>query len=233
MARERYEHKATSTTRINVSFSDTMYYDVFNAALQMEDSLPLQDYRKSKLVPGVEKMPYPGLLGLLGGLAIDLGGISGSLGEQADREVFFNRDNVGVAPVICYESVYGDYVTEYIRNGAEAIFIITNDGWWSNTAGHRQHLQYASLRAIETRRDIARSANTGISCFVNRRGDILQATKYWEPAVINGTIRLSGEQTFFVRHGDYLGKAAGIVSVFLVLITVLRRKKISRLSAEA
>ncbi len=229
MAREKYDYRATTTTRTHVSNSDTLFYDVFNAALQLEDSLPAQDYRKSKLVPGVEKMPYPDLLGLLGGLAIDLGGISGSLGEQANREVFFNRKGTGIAPVICYESVYGDYVTGYVRNGAEAIFIITNDGWWSNSAGHIQHVQYASLRAIETRRDIARSANTGISCFVNRRGDILQATNYWEPAVISSAIQLNSEQTFFVRHGDYIGRFAGYLSIAFVFATLVRwkRKKVN------
>ncbi len=225
MAREKYDHKATTTTRIHASNSDTIFYDVFNAALQMEDTLPLQDYRKSKLVPGVEKMPYPGLLGgLLGGLAIDLGGISGSLGEQDDREVFFNSDSIGIAPVICYESVYGDYVAEYVRNGAQAIFIITNDGWWSNSAGHIQHLQYASLRAIETRRDIARSANTGISAFINRRGDIEQATNYWEPAVITKNIQLSSDITFFVRYGDYIGRVACFLALFFMLMTFVRRK---------
>jgi len=169
-------------------------------------------------------MPYPGILGLLGGLAIDLGGISGSLGEQDSREVFFNSDSVGIAPVICYESVYGDYVAEYVRNGAEAIFIITNDGWWSNSAGHVQHLQYASLRAIETRRDIARSANTGISAFINRRGDIEQPTSYWEPAVITKNIQLNSEVTFFVRYGDYIGRVACFLAIFFVLMTFVRKK---------
>ncbi len=224
IAREKYDHKSTTTTRIHASNSDTLFYDVFNAALQMEDTLPIQDYRKSKLVPGVEKMPYPGLLGLLGGLAIDLGGISGSLGEQDNREVFRNSDSIGIAPVICYESVYGDYVAEYVRNGAEAIFIITNDGWWSNSAGHKQHLQYASLRAIETRRDIARSANTGISAFINRRGDIEQATNYWEPAVITKNIQLNSEITFFVRYGDYIGRVACFLAIFFVLMTFVRKK---------
>jgi apolipoprotein N-acyltransferase len=146
------------------------------------------------------------------------------LGEQTDREVFFNKQGTGIAPVICYESIYGDYVTKYVQNGAEAIFIVTNDGWWSNSAGHIQHVQYASLRAIETRRDIARSANTGISCFVNRRGDILQATQYWEPAVISQPIQLNSEQTMFVRYGDYIGRVAGFLSIFFVLMTVVRRK---------
>src|SRR5574343_444659 len=74
--------------------------------------------------------------------------------------------NLKLAPAVCYESVYGDFMAKYIRSGAEVICIITNDGWWGNTPGHRQHLAYAKLRAIETRKQIIRSANTGISCFV-------------------------------------------------------------------
>lgn len=224
IARQQYDHKATSTTRVHINKSDTLYYDVFNAAIQLEDTLPLLEYRKSKLVPGVEKMPYPQVLGLLGGLAIDLGGIAGSMGSQDDREVFFNSHNIGIAPVICYESVYGEYVGEYVLNGAQAIFIITNDGWWSNTAGHLQHLQYASLRAIETRRDIARSANTGISAFINRRGDIEQATSYWEPAVISKKIQLNSDLTFFVQYGDYIGRVACFLAIFFMLMTFVRRK---------
>ena len=104
------------------------------------------------------------------------------------------------------------------------IFIITNDGWWGNTAGHKQHLHYASLRAIETRRSIARSANTGISAFINQRGDIEQATEYWEPAVIQGTIRANDQMTFYGRHGDYLARTAAWLSVFVFLAALVKGK---------
>ena len=101
---------------------------------------------------------------------------------------------------------FGEFVTNYIKEGAQAIFIVTNDGWWGNTPGHVQHLHYASLRAIETRKSIARSANTGISCFINQRGEILQATKYWEPNVVKGSIQFNNETTFYIKHGDFIGR---------------------------
>ena len=124
-------------------------------------------------------MPFPAIFGLLDDFAIDLGGTAGSLGMQAHPSVF-RSGKITAAPVVCYESVYGDYVREYINQGANIICIMTNDGWWEDTPGYRQHCQYARLRAIEERRSIARSANTGISCFIDQRGEIHQATKSFE-----------------------------------------------------
>lgn len=92
-----------------------------------------------------------------------------------------------VAPSICYESVYGDFMSEYIRKGAEVICIITNDGWWGNTPGHKQHLSYAKLRAIETRKQVIRCANTGISGFIDEFGNISQAQPYWESPLLTET----------------------------------------------
>ncbi|MFQ5632695.1 MAG: apolipoprotein N-acyltransferase [bacterium] len=196
-------------------------YDAYNSAIQIDTTGVVPIYHKSRLVPGVERMPYPKFFSFLNNLAIDLGGITGSLGTQKRRDVFVSQQGFGIAPVICYESVFGEYVSEYIKNGANAIFIITNDGWWGKTPGHLQHLRYASMRAIETRRSIARSANTGISCFINQRGDILQATKYDEQIAIRGKIAMNNVQTFYTHCGDLLGKGAVIATLFFVLSMVV------------
>ena len=203
---------------------DEAYYDAFNTALQIDPTDSIQIYHKSKLVPGVEKMPFPKLLEPLEKLAIDLGGTTGSLGVQDERTVFVSPDKLmGIAPVICYESIYGEYVGEYIKNGAQLIFIITNDGWWDDSPGYKQHLSYASLRAIETRRSITRSANTGISCFIDQRGDASQLTKWWEPAVIKSSINANADQTFYVEYGDYIARAAAMISVLIILYYMLVR----------
>jgi apolipoprotein N-acyltransferase len=202
------------------------YYDAFNTALQIDTSAKIQIYHKSKLVPGVERMPYPAVFGFLGKLAIDLGGMSGSLGTQDERTVFKGKERI--APVVCYESIYGEYVGEYINNGANLIFIITNDGWWRDTPGYKQHLLYGRLRAIETRRCIARSANTGISCFIDERGDFSQETEWWKPAVIQASINHNSEKTFYTKHGDIIGRVcfyvSGIVLLFAVVMRFVRRK---------
>lgn len=202
------------------------YYDSYNTALQLDNSDLIQVYHKSKLVPGVEKMPFPFIFKYLGKFAIDLGGTTGSLGTQEERSVFVSSDKkMKAAPVVCYESVYGEYVSEYIKNGAQFIAIITNDGWWGDTPGYKQHLKYGTLRAIETRRYIARSANTGISCVITDKGEIQQATEWWVPAVINAKIKLNNDLTFYTRYGDYIGRAALYLSLLLILYSWLLRFK--------
>ena len=110
------------------------------------------------------------------------GGTKWGYGVQKERSCFEHpADSLKIAPVICYESVFGNYVADYVRNGAEAIFIITNDGWWKNTNGYMQHLSYASLRAIETRRPVARAANTGISCIIDIRGKRIKESCMVDP----------------------------------------------------
>jgi apolipoprotein N-acyltransferase len=197
------------------------YYDVYNTAMQIDNSGEIQLYHKSKLVPGVEKMPFPSVLGFLENLAIDMGGMTGSHGIDKERKVFScPTDGIKIAPVICYESVYGEYIGGYVKNGADLIFIITNDGWWNDTPGYRQHLQYARLKAVSQRRSIARSANTGISCFINQRGDIIQPTKWWEPAVIRETINANDEMTFYASFGDYPARISLLLAGLLLLWTI-------------
>jgi len=156
---------------------------------------------------------------------IDLGGASGTLGTQKEASNFDSVDGVQVAPVICFESVFGEYVADYVLKGAQAIFIITNDGWWKNSRGYKQHLLFSRLRAIETRRSIARAANTGTSCFINQRGDVIQPTKWWEEAAIAGTLNTNNKITFYVKHGDYIARGAVLVSVLLGLLVFAKRFK--------
>lgn len=217
---EIYDTKATPTARL---FQDgTCCWDSYNAALEVDSSGIRNHYYKTKLVPGVERMPYPQIFGFLEKFAIDLGGSTGSMATSPEPVVFTNGI-VPVAPAICYESVYGDYLTGFVRNGAQLIFIITNDGWWGDSPGHKQHLQYASLRAIETRRSIARSANTGISCYINQRGDIIQAMPYWEKHVIRQTIHANDTITLYVRYGDYPGRIALFASIAVLLLVLVKR----------
>jgi apolipoprotein N-acyltransferase len=196
------------------------HFDVFNSALLLDTSPGYVSYHKSKLVPGVEKMPYPEILGPLASIAIDEGGPSGSLGSSDSPVVFHISDKLRTAPVICYESVFGEYVTGYIRRGANIITIITNDGWWGHTAGYKQHLIYGALRAIETRTFIARSANTGVSAFILPNGEILQATKFWEPAVIKSKYVVNNVPTFYVKHGDFIARWALLPSALLFLLSL-------------
>jgi len=202
-----------------------MRYDSYNSAFQLDESGRIPIYNKSLLVAGVETMPHAQLLGFLEDLTVQLGGTFRSHGTQEFRETFASpQDSTRVAPVICWESVFGEYVTEYVREaGAHFLFIITNDGWWRKTPGHRQHNAYARLRAIETRRSIARSANTGISSLINQRGQELDRIGWWERAGLRGDLNKNDRLTFYVRYGDFLGRISGFVAAIFLLYSLVAR----------
>jgi apolipoprotein N-acyltransferase len=200
------------------------YYDDFNTAIFLSGNDSVRKYHKSKFVPGVERMPFPAFFKPLEKLAINMGGTTGSLGEQPERTVFFSKSNsLKIAPVICYESVYGEFVNEYVLKGANIICIITNDGWWGDSPGYKQHLDYARLRAIETRRPVTRSANTGTSCFIDKWGAVSQRTPWWKPIAIKVNVHPNTELTFYVRHGDYIGRAAVFIAFCLLGYSFLLR----------
>ena len=199
------------------------WYDMYNAAAQVDTSLVQQVYIKSKLVIGVETMPYPEYLGFLRKLTVRLGGTFRSNGMQGYRENLYSRDDsTGIAPVICYESIFGEYVTDYLKEDGGFIFVITNDGWWGDTPGYRQHQSYSRIRAIENRRSIARSANTGISSLINQKGQVLQRTRYWEPDALRGELNVNDKITFYTRHGDYIARIAYFFSLLIFLYTLTR-----------
>ncbi len=180
----------------------------------------LQLYHKSKLTPGVEILPSFNGLKWLEKYAIDLGGTVGSLGMDPVRKVYSTVNTVPVSPAICYESIFGEFFAKFVKNGAQIMIIITNDGWWGNTAGHRQHFSFTHLRAIETRRSIARSANTGISALIDQRGDVHQVTGYWKPAVIKGTMNANAKITFYVKYGDYIARYLTVIGGIIFLGTL-------------
>lgn len=198
---------------------DKYFYAYNTATLITKDDIQL--YHKSRLTPGVESMPSWWILRPLANMAVDLGGTTGTLKKDTEARVL-SFDNHKVGTLICYESAFGGYVTEFVRKGADMLFVITNDGWWGDTPGHRQHLEFSSLRAIETRRSIARSANTGISAFINQKGDIVEKSKYWEQTALRNTLKTNEKQTFYVRYGDYIYKVSVFLTALLLVLTFVR-----------
>ena len=179
---------------------------------------------KSKLVLGVEKIPFSRWIPWLEELSIKNGGTSGTLGIEKEPKNYITK-TCTFGPCICYESIYGEFIAKQCKKGNEALFIITNDGWWGDTPGYKQHASFARLRAIENRRSIARSANTGISCFINQRGDVSQATKWWVPTAINGVINKNRKTTFYTENGDLIGETLAIMSVLLLGFGLFKKTK--------
>ena len=215
-----YSEKAPSHTARHIR--EGLWLESHNSALMTDGSARTEIFHKSKLVVAVEDTPYPAIFCRIDDM---LGGVMGRCVGQDEislLNVKGDGTNIPVGCAVCYESVYGEYYTDYIRKGAKAMAIITNDAWWGNTPGYRQHLSYASLRAIETRRAIARCANTGISAIVSPSGKILKPTPWWEQASIRSYIPLREDLTFFVTHGDITGRICSFLFCLLLLALVVR-----------
>lgn len=211
--------KITETAR---EIGENDHYDIYNVSLQVDTTSNVQIYRKSRLVPGAELLPYIKVFGFLGDLMSDLGGMSGSHGRQEHPTSFTNSINgMKVGVPVCYESAFGEHCGGFVEDGAQMIFVITNDGWWHDTPGYKQHCSFSRLRAVETRRSIARSANTGISCIINQRGDVVESLGWWQRGGISATINANDKVTFYSKYGDYLARMCCVVSVILILMQIV------------
>lgn len=216
-----YQEERPSYTARNLR--DGLWVESHNSALMIDGTSRTDIFHKSKLVVAVEHTPYPRIFCPIDDL---LGGVMGRCVGQEEINILnvkgIDGQNIPIGCAVCYESVYGEYYTDYVRKGARAMTIITNDAWWGDTPGYRQHLSYASLRAIETRRAIARCANTGISAIIAPSGEILQPTPWWEPAVIESSIPLRDDITFYVSHGDITGRVCTFIFILLLLALCVR-----------
>ena len=190
------------------------HYESYNGSVVLDSSGTTSFYHKSMLVPGVETLPW--FLKFIDKWFEKFGGTTAGYAKQKEREVLNAKGGFNIAPSICYESIYGEFMSRYVRNGANIICIITNDGWWKNTPGYKQHMNYARLRAIETRTWVARSANTGISCFIDPYGRVINPQPYNTTAAIKLSVRPGNSTTFFVKYGDILSKIMVVLSILLI-----------------
>ncbi|QIY83554.1 apolipoprotein N-acyltransferase [Chryseobacterium sp. NEB161] len=226
-----YVYKEDEEKPSTASYLDRqgIWVDEYNSAIQIIPNQQPEVYHKAMLVPGVEIFPYINFFKpILGDVMLDLGGTTRSLGVSEERKVFANPYNKSViAPIICYESIYGEFVTDYVKKGANLLTIVTNDSWWGYSQGHKQLLAYAKLRAIETRRDIARAANSGISAHINSRGDIVEELPYGYKGALMAKVNLIDKETFYTKSGDFLSRICLFV-IGALLLFIPGRKYLAR-----
>ncbi|HBL78110.1 MAG: apolipoprotein N-acyltransferase [Bacteroidetes bacterium GWF2_42_66] len=199
-------------------------YEEYNSAVLIDASVPVQIYHKNILVSGVEKVPFARYFGFLKNFFFDLGGTTGGLGAGVPLN-FVVGDSLQLSPLICFESMFGGYLGGLIRQGGEYVVVMTNDGWWKKSSGAGLHFSYSRLRAIEMRRSIVRSANTGFSGFINQRGDVLQKSDWWTRTVVTGELYGNQTLTFYARYGDYIGRFSAFVAGLLFLLFISGRIK--------
>ena len=235
-----YPDSNTAPKDSRISPGSRSRYKTFNSAILIEpgvDKNKSQIHEKSKLVPFSENVPYKHYLPFLGKLirwSVGIGDWDFGPGLH-----IFTMDNPHLSlntkfeTWICFESVFSDYAREGVKNGAEFIVIVTNDGWFGKSAGPVQHKQYAVLRAIENRKWIVRCAQTGISCYIDPLGNIYDEIPINTEGVISKTIFANNEKTFYTEHGDIIGTIGyytAIISliVFFVLYFIRRKVIINR-----
>ncbi len=241
---QRYTRETvTPTARVVPLGGDTLRYDAFNSALLIAPDT-WWVYHKALLVPGVETLPWHKWTApLLGDLMLDLGGISGTLGtptvfpqlrlkvrscsQSGNSPVRSsgqgNEHALTILTVICYESVFPEYLRDRLHDSTALIAIITNDGWWGRTDGHRQHFHYARVQAITFRKWIVRAANTGISGVIDPLGQIIARTQYDEQTFLYREVPLCPGKTFFARVGNAIGRTAIFLWVLLLVLTGVAR----------
>ena len=217
-----YTQEAPSYTARNIR--EGLWLESHNSALITDGTKRTEIFHKSKLVVGVEHTPYPRIFCPLDN---KLGGVMGRCVGQDEISLLNVKGDGSVIPVgcaVCYESVYGEYYTDYIRKGARAMTIITNDAWWGNTPGHKRLFDYCRLRAIETRRAIARSANTGISGFISPRGGVIGERLEWdERGVLTADVELRNDVTFYMMYGDWVARIATYIAAMSLLYYVAKK----------
>ena len=202
-------------------------YVLYNSALLYQNG-SFQLYHKSKLVPLVEKQPFYGIMKPFQSFIESSGGFFGRYGTTPAETVFTLNDSTRIAPLICFESVYGHQLTKQINQDAGLIVLLTNDGWWNTSGGYVQHLNYAKLRCIESGRYMVRAANTGVSAIIDNQGNIIQQTNYGQKEVLIGDVNVYKEITFYSRFGDYLGLIAlggSLIMLIQYLIIKYFRKR--------
>jgi len=205
------------------------YYDDFNSTTLLVPGRELGPvYKKIVLVPFAERIPYAGTFKfLIEPLKWNVG--IGMWGKGSDTVLFSlplrDRPDSKFASMICYESVYPNFVREFVVRGAQFLVIMTNDSWWGNTPGAYQHASYASIRAIENRRWIVCAANGGISGFVDPGGNYHHATRLYTRSSFHGTIEPRTELTFYARHGDVFAGACAVSAILLLLLSLLPQRR--------
>ncbi|MDG1251518.1 MAG: apolipoprotein N-acyltransferase [Flavobacteriaceae bacterium] len=221
---DTYEDEYAPTLTSNY-IRKNLWIEYYNSALSEQYQKDIEVYHKSKLVVGVENMPFKKILKpLLGEFLIDMGGTVASRMIQKKRSVFshsFNQEKA--APVICWESIFGEFVTGYVNEGATFLAVISNDAWWGETPGHKQLISYTRLRAIENRRDIVRSANTGISAIIDARGEIIKKTRYDTKTLLTGNISSRSKLTFYTRYGDIIARWSILIAIIYFLLAISGR----------
>jgi len=162
-------------------------------------------YDKMHLVPFGEYVPFKRLLFFAESLTRQVGDfIPGA------EYTIASLDGHPISTAICYESIFPDLVRRFVKRGSELLVVITNDGWFGESSAPYQHLRMGVVRAVENRRYMVRTANTGISAIIDPYGRIEASTPIGIRTILDGTVHFRSDRTFYTEYGDIFAYANAI-----------------------
>ena len=185
-------------------------YNIFNSAsLVHADGTFAGRYDKMHLVPFGEYVPYQQLFFFAGNLLRNVGRF-----EPGQRRTVFSSGGHWYGAFICYESIFGDEIRQFTRDGAELLVNLSDDGWYGDTGAPWQHLNMVRMRAIENHRWVVRATNTGVTAAINPYGRVTAAAPRHVRTAIQVGFGYEHDLTFYVRHGDLFAYLCSLLTVF-------------------
>ncbi|HKB86214.1 MAG TPA: apolipoprotein N-acyltransferase, partial [Ignavibacteriaceae bacterium] len=211
------------------------YYRTYNAIFLFSPyTREIQKYGKMKLVPFGERVPFVDTFPFLGDLIKWGVGITGwNVGKDT---VVFNvplkikndtgkQDTLELNGLVCYESIYPDFVASFVDKGAQLITVVTNDSWYGNSSGPYQHKEMSVLRAVENRRSVLRAANGGISCYIDPLGITKVQSKMFTKDIIVQDVPVETGKTFYTRTHSVIPTLCSVFSLWVIGIVILKKLK--------
>lgn len=204
------------------------YFTTYNSILLFNPiSKEIQKYGKMHLVPLGEKVPFVESLPFLGDFFKWNVGIS-SWNTGRDTTIFnlvIDNDTIKLAGLVCFESVFPSFVSEFAKRGAEFLVVVTNDSWYGNSSGPYQHKEFAALRAVENRKALVRSANGGISCLIDEFGRTIYETKMFTKESFVVDVPLVRQTSFYSENPNIIPILASAFSIWIIGLNILSKVK--------
>ena len=217
---KNFAEKNNVSVIFNSAEPDKTGKQFYNSAVMVNESgEKIAQYDKIHLLPFGEYLPLSELVGqiippLVGNFAF---------GDEYD---LLPLGDAKAGVMICFESHFPSLSNEFVKQGADALIEITNDGYLGNTPVLRQHLASAVFRAVETNRPVLRVTNVGITAYINERGEVINpADVYTEAAQFWSVGKSDGKQTFYVRYGDWTAWLCVIITLGLFILSFRRKYK--------
>ncbi|QTA82993.1 Apolipoprotein N-acyltransferase [Desulfonema limicola] len=197
-------------------------FDYYNSAfLVTPEGNTAGRYDKVHLVPFGEYVPLKKWLPFINKIVAQVGDFK--TGKKGDTLIM---DNYSLGILICYEIIFPELSGAAARNEADLLINITNDAWYGTTSAPYQHFSMAVFRAVENKRSLVRSANTGISGFIDPLGRTYNLTHLFQEAVMTKALPVIKYKTIYAEHGDIFAVTCLAFTFIVSFIHIYRRKKI-------